>query len=48
LLMIVLSDTAMAVKLGSAMSDRDMKGGENSRISDEMLSLMIVPDTLTQ
>ena len=46
--MMVLSDTAMAVKLGSAMSDRDMKGGENSRISDEMLSLILVPNTFTQ
>jgi hypothetical protein len=48
LLMMVLSDTAMAVKLGSAISGTNMEGGENSRMSGELFSLIFVPTTLTQ
>jgi hypothetical protein len=38
LLMIVLSGTAMAVKLGSAMSGTDMKADENIECTGEMPS----------
>jgi hypothetical protein len=47
LLMIGLLDTAMAVKLGSAMSVSDREVDDNIEFTDEMTSLILIPSKNT-